>query len=73
MFEKGVTKSPTSPRAVRVLADPRLAWGVALLLAALTLLWLPADGAEDPPPARRGDGVRDGCDYIPLAALGSIR
>jgi hypothetical protein len=68
-----MTKSPTSPRAVRVLGDPRLAWGVALLLAALTLLWIPADGAEDPPSARCWDGVRDGCGYIPLAALGSIR
>jgi hypothetical protein len=67
--EKGVKKSPTAPRAVRILADPRLAWGVALLLAALTLLWLPADGAEDSPPSP----YRDGVGYIPLAAVGSIR
>jgi len=46
-------KSETPTRIVGFLRDPRVAWAAALLLAALTLLWLPADGAENSIPVVR--------------------
>jgi hypothetical protein len=46
-------KSATPARLLGLLRDPRVAWAAALVLAALTLLWLPADGAENAVPAVR--------------------
>jgi len=44
-------KLATPERILGFFRDPRVAWAAALLLAALTLLWLPADGAERGVPA----------------------
>jgi hypothetical protein len=49
-------KSATPARLRGLLCDPRVAWAAALLLAALTLLWLPANGAEHAVPAVRDGG-----------------
>jgi len=40
-------KSAMPGRIRGILRDPRVAWAAALLLAALTLLYLPADGAKN--------------------------
>ena len=49
--EKAMRKSIAPGRFLGLVRDPRLAWAAALLLAALTLLWLPANGAENVIPA----------------------
>jgi len=46
-------------RITGLLRDPRVAWAAAVLLAALTLFWLPADGAESTVPTVR-DAVSAG-------------
>jgi hypothetical protein len=46
-------KSTTPVRFLGLVRDPRVAWAAALLLAALTLLWLPANGADNAVPTMR--------------------